>query len=34
MCAAKIRRVKASLGRYPRDSAREREHKGYALVSI
>jgi hypothetical protein len=33
MCAAKIRRVKASFVRYSWDSAKERGHKGYAFVS-
>jgi len=33
MCAAKIRRVKASFGRYPWDSAKERGQKGYAFVN-
>ena len=33
MCAAKIRRVKASFARYPWDSAKERGHKGSAFVS-
>jgi hypothetical protein len=33
MCAAKIRRVKASFGRYPWDSAKERGHEGYAFAS-
>ena len=34
MGAAKIRRVKASFGRYPWDSAKERRNKGYAFVNI
>jgi hypothetical protein len=33
MCAAKIRRVKASFGCNPRDSARERGPQGYAFVN-
>jgi len=33
MRAAKIRRVKASFGRYPWDSAKERGPKGYAFVN-
>jgi len=33
MCAAKIRRVKASFGRYPWDSAKERGPQGYAFVN-
>ena len=33
MCAAKIRRVKASFDRYPWDSTKERGHEGYAFVS-
>jgi hypothetical protein len=32
MGAAKIRWVKASYGRYPWDSAKERGHKSYAFV--
>ena len=34
MCAVKIRRVKASFGRDPWDSAKERGHKSYAFVNI
>jgi len=33
MCAAKIRRVKASFGRDPWDSAKERGPKGYAFIN-
>ena len=32
MCAAKIRRVKASFGRYPWDSAKEHGPQGYAFL--